>query len=91
MESKPRKLKNHFWCIEASGECPKDLVGNLNCEGCKSYQKCDCCGKYKSTLCKDCEVNYELAKHLLKRYVKLGYTVDDVADMISNYEEVDWM
>ena len=49
------------------------------------------CGKFRSALCRDCEVNYELAKHLLKRYVKLGYTVDDVADMISNNEEVDWM
>lgn len=91
MEGKPRKLKNHFWCIEASGECPKDLLGNVDCTGCNNYQKCDCCGKYKSALCRGCEVNYELAKHLLKRYVKLGYTVDDVADMISNNEEVDWM
>lgn len=82
---------NHFWCAEITDECPKDLLGNVDCTGCNNYQKCDCCGKYKSALCKDCEVNYELAKHLLKRYAKLGYTVDDVADMISNNEEVDWM
>ena len=92
MEGKPRKdLKNHFWCIEASGECPTDLLGNINCEGCNSYKVCRNCGKYKSNLCKDCVVNYELAKHLLKRYAKLGYTVDDVADMMADNTEVDWM
>ena len=37
MARKERQIDNYFWCveIEASDGCPRDLTGNVFCDGCE--------------------------------------------------------
>ena len=77
---------NNFWCIEITSECPRDLLGNVDCTGCKYHNDCDACGRYNTKLCSKCAIRIRN-----KGYEKLGYTKEDIKEMMSNNEEVDWM
>ena len=43
----------NFYCLKQSLNCPKDLIGNPDCENCAEY-KCENCGRTKTKACLEC-------------------------------------
>lgn len=53
-----KKIRERFTCLKRdSGDCVKDMVGNVACEFCYIYAKCGYCGLKGTTLCKTCLIN----------------------------------
>jgi len=59
MARKERQIDNYFWCveIEASDGCPRDLTGNVLCDGCECLNSCTYCGRKNTSFCNRCESN----------------------------------
>ena len=47
--------KNNFTCLKKdTGDCVKDLTGNITCEFCTHYMECSVCGRFDTKFCKEC-------------------------------------
>jgi hypothetical protein len=51
------KESNYFICTKKdTGDCVKDLMGNITCEFCNHYMECPVCGRFETKFCKDCVI-----------------------------------
>ena len=49
------KIRERFTCLKRdTGDCVKDMCGNIACEFCDIYADCVFCGLKGTTLCKTC-------------------------------------
>lgn len=52
------KIRDRFTCLKRdTGDCVKDMCGNVACEFCGIYSNCAYCGLRKTEFCKTCLIN----------------------------------
>lgn len=52
------KIRDRFTCLKRdTGDCVKDMCGNVACEFCGIYANCAYCGLRKTEFCKTCLIN----------------------------------
>lgn len=52
------KIRERFTCLKRdTGDCVKDMCGNVACEFCGIYANCAYCGLRKTEFCKTCLIN----------------------------------
>lgn len=58
MTMSDEKIRERFTCLKRdSGDCVKDMVGNVACEFCDIYANCGYCGLKGTEFCRTCLIN----------------------------------